>query len=296
MKTALKVLAYLVGAILILGALLAGSVLIDALVGRSRIDALTNTTIPGMILPSASDTGSSASGTTAAEATEQPTAEQAPPVAAHVARPMHETSTLRPAVIMIHEFWGLQSSIVGKADALAEEGYIVVAPDTYRGAVTGWLPRAIYLSATTPTERVNADLDSVFAWLAAQPGVDATRIMVMGFCYGGGKALRYSLHNDHLAATGVFYGSLIADPAQLAALPGPVLGIFGAEDQSPTPAQVAEFEMGLEAAQIPHQITVYPEVGHAFLTTIEAIRQGGTQGAAWQEFLDFLDSTLRTSS
>jgi carboxymethylenebutenolidase len=200
-----------------------------------------------------------------------------------------------PAVIMIHEFWGLKSSIVGKADALAAEGYLVVAPDTYRGAVTAWLPRAIYLSAGTPTPRVNVDLDTVFAWLAQEPDVDPRRIMVMGFCYGGGKALRYSLHNPNLAATGVFYGSLISDPTVLANLPGPVLGIFGAEDQSPSPDQVAAFETGLQSAGIPHQITIYPGVGHAFLTDIEAIRGGGTQGAAWQEFLAFLAETLRSS-
>lgn len=265
-KTAFRLVAWLAGGILVLMLILAASVAIDALLGRDRIQTVTNTTLPGV--------------------------EGEPPVAAYVARPAASTSEPLPAVIMIHEFWGIQSSINGKAEALAQEGYIVVAPDTYRGAVTGWLPRAIYLSASTPTERVNRDLDSVFAWLAQQPDVDATRIMVMGFCYGGGKALRYSLHNSEIAATGVFYGSLIDDPSVLQNLPGPVLGIFGEEDQSPSPDNVAAFELALQAAQIPHHITVYPGVGHAFVTDVDAIRRGGPQGAAWQEFLDFLRENL----
>jgi carboxymethylenebutenolidase len=261
----LRIIGYGLLTVAILIGLLVASVVVDYGIGYNRIQTLTNSSLPG---------------------------HAGPDVAAYVARPSNPSASPMPAVIMIHEFWGLRSSILGKADALADEGYIVVAPDTYRGAVTSWLPRAIYLSATTPTERVNDDLDTVFTWLAAQPDVDADRIMVMGFCYGGGKALRYSLHNPDIAATGVFYGSLLDDPSILQNLPGPVLGIFGAEDQSPSPEQVARFEAGLQGAGIPHEITLYPNVGHAFLTDMEAIRTDTTQSAAWQQFLDFLRQTF----
>lgn len=56
-------------------------------------------------------------------------------------------------------------------------------------------------------DRVNEDLDSVVAWAAQQPDADVTRLAVMGFCYGGGKAIRYSIYNGSVAATVVFYGS-----------------------------------------------------------------------------------------
>lgn len=287
--------------------LLVGSVVVDALIGGNRIQPLTNITITvasdGPTPTTENDTENTAERDTERAVENTPDSadgSQRVPVYAYVARPTESAPGQTgqeplPAVIMIHEFWGMQQSILGKADALAQEGYIVVAPDTYRGAVTNWLPRAIYLSASTPTLRVNEDLDTVFAWLVEQPDVDPDRIMVMGFCYGGGKALRYSLHNRQIGATGVFYGSLITDPARLRALPGPVLGIFGSEDRSPSPQQVAEFELGLQAAEIPHQITLYPGVGHAFITDIDAVRAGGTQGAAWQEFLEFLDQTFRQS-
>jgi carboxymethylenebutenolidase len=264
-----RILGFSILLIALLLVLVVASVFVDQFVGGHRIQASTNATIPA-----------------------PETAPGRPAVYAYVARPPADDDQPWPAVIMIHEFWGIQPSIAGKAEALAQEGYVVAAPDTYRGAVTNWLPRAIYLSASTPTARVNADLDTVFAWLAQQPDVDPERIMVVGFCYGGGKALRYSLHNPRIAATGVFYGSLISDPAVLRRLPGPVLGIFGAEDRAPSPEQVAAFEAGLQAADIPHQLTIYPGVGHAFVTDVASIRQGGAQGAAWQEFLDFLTQTF----
>lgn len=243
--------------------LLVGSVAVDALVGGGRVAALTNTAI------------SNAAGQ---------------PIAAYVARPPGEGPF--PAVIMLHEFWGLKEDIIGKADALAEQGYVVVAPDMYRGQTTDWLLRAIYLALTVPEAQALSDLDPVFDWLQEQPDVDPDRIVVMGFCYGGGKALQYSLRNPELAATGVFYGSLESDPAVLGQLPGPVLGIFGAEDRAPSPEQVAAFEKGLQAAGVDHEVTIYDGVGHAFVTDMQAIRQGGAQGEAWKQFVSWLERVV----
>lgn len=245
--------------IVALVALLVGSVVVDALVGRDRVAALTNTTLPN-------DAGQ--------------------PVAAYVARPAGEGPF--PAVIMLHEFWGLKPEIIDKADALAAEGYVVVAPDMYRGQTTTLLPRAIYLALTVPEEQALGDLDPVFAWLQSEPAVDPARIIVMGFCYGGGKALQYSLRNDELAGTGVFYGALESDPTILRTLPGPVLGIFGALDEAPSPEQVARFEAGLAAAGIDHEVKIYDGVGHAFVTDMAAIQRGGAPGEAWAQFVAWL--------
>lgn len=246
---------------------LALSLPVDSLINRGRVERLSNLTIA-------------------------PTDPGAPEVLAFVAQPPGEGPF--PAVIMIHEFWGLREEILGKAEALAAEGYVVVAPDTFRGRTTRWLPQAILQSATTPQAQINTDLDAVFAWLSTQPAVDPQRIAVMGFCYGGRAALRYSLHNDQLAAIGVFYGSsLITDPELLSRLPGPVLGIFGTADRMIPLAEVRAFEEALTVAGIPHAIHLYEGQGHAFVTSIEGIRAGGAQGLAWDEFLGFLDVTLR---
>ena len=247
-------------AVLALIALIAG----DGLLGQGRLDALATIRVPNM-------TG--------------------PEVRAYVAKP--QTPGPHPAVIMIHEFWGLKPEIVGKADALAEEGYIVVAPDLFRGSTTSLVPRAIFQVVSNPPTQVYADLDAVFAWLSSQPDVRADRIAIMGFCFGGGASLRYSLTNSQIAATAIFYGSVISDAGQLAALPGPVLGIFGGADVSIPLSEVQAFEAGLQQAGVPHEITVYEGQPHAFVTSMEEIRWGGVQQQAWNQFLTFLDRSLR---
>lgn len=198
-----------------------------------------------------------------------------------------------PAIIMIHEFWGLKPEIIGKAEALSKEGYVVVAPDTFRGKTTSWLPSAIWNVIGTPKENINADLDAVFSWLESQPNVDPTRIMVMGFCYGGGTSLLYSLHNPEVAATGIFYGNVGVDTSELTKLPGPVLGIFGGEDTSIPLEEVRTFEAGLGEANIPNQITIYPDKGHAFVKSVEEIERDPVQQEAWNEFLEFARVNLQ---
>ena len=178
--------------ILSLIVIVALSISCDGLIGRERIDSVTNVTIPGI--------------------------NGGPDVKAYVAKP--EGPGPFPVVIMIHEFFGLNESIVGKAEGLAEEGYFVIAPDTFRGSTTSWIPRAIYQVITNSPEHVNADLDSVFAWLESQPEVDSDRIGIAGFCYGGRASLLYSLHNEGIAATVVFYGSAETDPEVLKVSPG----------------------------------------------------------------------------
>lgn len=261
----------LLGLLILLAAfvvLLAGSVLVDTAIGGGRLDGVTNTTIPG--------------------------ANGGPDVRAYVARPEGEGPF--PTVIMIHEFFGLNESIVSKADLLAEEGYLVVAPDTFRGSTTSWIPRAIYQVITTKPESINADLDSVYAWLTSQPDGDPQRIAVAGFCYGGRASLAYSLHNNQLAGTVVFYGSPETDPQVLKKLPGPVLGIFGGADQSIPVEEVKAFDSALTEAGVPHEITIYDGQPHAFVKDAAGIEAGGAQGQAWAQMLAFLETNLRNKS
>jgi carboxymethylenebutenolidase len=250
--------------VLALVVLLALSIPVDALIGRGRVAALTNTSIP---------------------------AAGGPELRAYVARP--STPGPWPAVIMIHEFWGLREEIVGKADALAEQGYLVVAPDTFRGGSTGWIPRAIYQTVTTPVEQVNADLDLVYAWLAAQPDVVADKIAIMGFCYGGRTSLLYSIHNPAIAATGIFYGMADTTPEQLRALRGPVLGIFGGADSSIPLAEVYALEQNLTAAGVPTTFSIYEGQPHAFVGSMAEINAGGPDQEAWNELIAFLDGALK---
>lgn len=203
-----------------------------------------------------------------------------------------------PAVIMIHEFWGLNEHIQKMADDLAARGYVVLAPDTYRGQTTGQIPRAIYLRVNTPQERVMADLQGAFDFLKTQPQVDTQRIAVLGFCYGGEMALQHALRNAELAATVVFYGSPVTDPARLGALAQtkrPVLGIFAEQDQQIPPAEANAFRDALNAAGIPNSVTIYPGVGHAFVQP-EAIAAGGAAADAWRQTIEFLDANVKNKT
>ena len=259
-----RILLWAVGIVVGLIVLLALSIPFDALIGGGRVEALTNTAIPNPA---------------------------GPDLRAFVARPAGPGP--HPAVIMIHEWWGLRDDLPGKAQALADEGYVVVVPDTFRGSSTGWIPRAIYQVSTIPPEQVRADLDAVYAWVSAQAEVDPARIAIMGFCYGGRTALLYSVANPNLAATGVFYGMADVSVDSLKGLGGPVLGIFGGADQSIPLEEVRALEAKLNAAGVSNTISVYDGQPHAFVTSIEAIRQGGPQQEAWNELIAFLRANLQ---
>jgi carboxymethylenebutenolidase len=267
MKLIKKILLGLLIGALVLTALIAISIPADGMLGRQRIDSVTNVTVPGI--------------------------NGEPDVKAYVAKP--DGTGPFPTVIMIHEFFGLNESIVGKAEGLAQEGYYVIAPDTFRGSTTSWIPRAIYQVITNKSEQVNVDLDSVYAWLESQPEVDAERIGIVGFCYGGRTSLLYSLHNNSIAATAVFYGSPETDPNVLKSLPGPVLGIFGGADMTIPEAEVKAFMRGLNDAGIPNDITIYDGQPHAFVTDIQSIRAGGVQAEAWNQMLQFLEKNLKNA-
>lgn len=239
------------------------SIPIDALIGRGRVEALTNTTIPG----------------------------PAGPIRAFVAEPT--TPGPHPAVIMIHEWWGLRPDIIEKATALAADGYLVVAPDTFRGASTTWIPRAIYQVSTTPPEQVQADLDAVFSWLIARADVIVDRIAIIGFCYGGRTSLLYTLHNPAVAATGIFYGMAAVEPSALRQIRGPVLGIFGGADASIPLSEVEQLERNLRAAGVSTRFVIFPDQPHAFVGGIDSINAGGAAGDAWQVLRAFLAEALK---
>jgi carboxymethylenebutenolidase len=261
-KILLRALLVVGALILAIAAFLALSTIADYVFGGDRVAALTNITIPGD-----------------------------PPVRAWFTGPPGEGPY--PAVIMIHEAWGLRNDIVGKAESLAAEGYFVIAPDLFRGSSTSWMPRAIHQMVSNSAAQVNHDLDAVADWLAARPDVVPGRIAVTGFCFGGRASLSFSLHRGDLAATAIFYGSPIADAQALRALRGPVLGIFGGADLTISTDQVRAFERALGTAGVPNRILIYDDQPHAFVSGMEEIRAGGPAAEAWTELLRFLDQTLR---
>ena len=256
----------LVIVVLTLVVLLFGSIIVDGFFSQSRLEPLTNMKVA------------------AADGTE---------IRAYLAKPNGDGPF--PAVIMIHEFYGLRPDMLKKAEALADEGYIVIAPNVFRSGTTNWIPRAIYQIITADTAQIDGDVEAIYQWLATQPDVQADRIGIMGFCFGGGTALRYSLSNNKLAATALFYGQPITDPEKLKALSGPLLGIFGGADFSIPTEDVAALRQGLDEAGIPNEITIYEGQPHAFVGDMEQIAQGGAPQEAWEQLLAFLHTNLQQS-
>jgi len=211
------------------------------------------------------------------------------------------TSNKLPAVVMVHEWWGLNDNIKNMANELAKEGYVVLAVDLYNGQVTSTPEQAMQLVGVA-RENQNAsiaNLQSAVRYLSLLQNVDSSKIASIGWCFGGGQSLQLALNtenNNPLAATIIYYGDLIDDRPQLSKIEWPVLGIFGSEDQSIPVDQVNKFEESLNALNIPNEIYVYEGVGHGFANpTGDNFAPEETQDA-WQKTLTFLDRHLKDNA
>lgn len=199
-----------------------------------------------------------------------------------------------PAVLMIHEWWGLNVDMARLADALAAEGFVVLAPDAFRGSLAQTPQEAMAQLRSTPQEQIASDLDAALDYLRNHSAVDGERVATMGFCFGGTQSMYLGTRAEGLAAVVTLYGGgPIQSADQLGNLPQnePLLGIFGREDGSIPVSEVNGFEDALEAGGVEHTITIYDGVGHAFVksTTYD---QGGAPEEAWKELVSFFESEL----
>jgi carboxymethylenebutenolidase len=169
-----------------------------------------------------------------------------------------------PGVVVIQEWWGLNDWVKNQARALATEGYVVLAPDLYRGKVATKQEDAHQLMMGTPPDRAVRDVQGAFATLHARTDVKKDRIGVVGWCMGGGYALRFATTEPALAAVVAYYGTPPSDPAALAAIKAPVLGNYGAEDKGPSPELVRAFEAAMKKAGKSIDVKLYEGAGHAF--------------------------------
>ena len=197
-----------------------------------------------------------------------------------------------PAMVVIHEWWGLNDQIKGVADRLASHGYVALAPDLYRGKVTDKPEMANELLRALPDARATGDVGAAFAYLRALPAVGSKPIGSIGFCMGGGLSLRLALSEPRLAACVVCYGRPETDAEKLKAIAAPVLGIYGGQDKG-IPADMLElFKKGMEKAGRSLDLHVYPEAGHGFMNAgIPSHRPDDTK-ASWELIDAFLAKIL----
>lgn len=195
-----------------------------------------------------------------------------------------------PSVLMVHEWWGLNDNIETMARLLAAEGYRVLAVDLY-GEVATTQEKAKELSGKARADEAGttAKLAAAADWLRA---TGSGKLATLGWCFGGQQSLRASLARP-ADATVIYYGNLVTDSGALAKLNGPVLGIFGDQDQSVPVAEVEKFRQALGQAGKPADIHVYPGVGHAFANPSGARFAPGETLDAWAKTLAFLEKSLR---
>jgi len=168
-------------------------------------------------------------------------------------------------IIVIQEWWGLNDWVKEQADRFASQGYVALAPDLYRGKVANDPGLAHELMRGMPDDRALNDLKGAFAELATRRDVDPNRIAVIGWCMGGGWALKLTAAQPRVKALVINYGQLITDPSVVANLRPAILGNFGAEDRGIPPADVKTFETALKQTGHDVDIKIYEGAGHAFM-------------------------------
>ncbi len=210
----------------------------------------------------------------------------------YLARP--DESGSHPSVVLVHEWWGLNSNIRHMADVLAGHGYSVFAVDLYDGEVAQNSSEAGRLSGRV---RQNPD-KAVQDMSGAVEGLRNSsysngQVASLGWCFGGGQSLQLSLSDADLDATAIYYGTLATDADTLRSVDGPVHGVFGSEDRVVSLESVRDFNSTLDQLDVEKDIHVYEGAGHAFANPSgDSFRPNATRDA-WNETLEFLDAELK---
>jgi carboxymethylenebutenolidase len=203
-----------------------------------------------------------------------------------------------PAVIMIHEFWGINDNIRSMARTLAKQaGYAVLAVDLFKGQSTRDPNQAMQLvkSVRDNSHEAISNLQAAVKYVSSLPFVNSSKIASIGWCFGGGQSLQLALHSEQhpLAASILYYGTpLVTDKQELSKIKWPVLGIFGDHDHANPLPLINTFKAALDNDGITNEILIYKGLGHAFANP------SGTNYApvqtvdAWQKTLIFLNKYL----
>jgi carboxymethylenebutenolidase len=199
-----------------------------------------------------------------------------------------------PAIIVIHEWWGLNDWVKDQAAKLADEGYVALAIDLYRGKVATTPDMAHEIMRGVPEDRAKRDLHAAFEFLQSQPNVRKNRIGSIGWCMGGGYSLDVALQEPTLAADVINYGHLATDVEALKKINAPMLGLFGAQDHGIPPEDVKKFGATIDQLGKKIDIKIYDDAGHAFENPNNKDGYRAADAAdAWNRTVAFLAENLK---
>jgi len=169
-----------------------------------------------------------------------------------------------PALVVIHEWWGLNDWVKQQADLYAQLGYVALAIDLYRGQVATTPDEAHEIMRGVPEDRAQRDLLAATAYLRSLETVNPKHVGAIGWCMGGGYALDLAVADPKLRVAVINYGHLATDDATLKKIHADILGIFGGQDRGIPPASVKKFEAQMKALHKKVEIHIFPDAGHAF--------------------------------
>lgn len=209
-------------------------------------------------------------------------------VSGYLAAPTKGASS---AVIVIHEWWGLNRHIEDIAERLARAGYLAAAVDLYGGVTTKDPGEASKLMSGLDQAKALDDLETVVKHVRAMPGI--SHVGVTGFCMGGTFSLLLPCRTA-LDAAAPFYGDVPVDTSFLADLSCPVLFIGGEKDEWITVEKMNRLDAALKEHRKEGEVRIYIDAPHAFFNdTRTEVYRAGDAANAWTRVLEFFERNLR---
>ena len=186
-----------------------------------------------------------------------------------------EVKDKAPTIVMIHEIFGLTDWAREMADELAAEGYIVIAPDLLYGSVTNGGTEELIKSGgnvgkaiqALPPAQITADLAACEDYGAKLEACNG-KVVVGGFCWGGGQSFRFATNSKELKAAFVFYGTP-PGADDMAKINCPVYGFYAGNDARVS-ATIPKAAEGMKAAGKTYEPVTYDGAGHGFMRAGEA--------------------------
>ena len=199
-----------------------------------------------------------------------------------------------PALVVIHEWWGLNDWVKEQASKLADQGYVTLAVDLYRGKVATTPDEAHEIMRGLPQDRSDRDLLAAANYLRSLKNVEPARVGSIGWCMGGGYSLDLALEDPRLAATVINYGHLATSPDSLKKIHASILGIFGGQDRGIPVSDVRAFEQQMKQLGKPIEVVVFPDAGHGFENpNNKPAYRADDADEAWKKTVAFLHRTLQ---
>lgn len=198
-----------------------------------------------------------------------------------------------PAVIVIHEIWGVVDHIRDVSRRLASEGYVALAVDLFGGRTVSKLEEGRRLREELSEEKIMGDLEAGFDYLQSLKYVHPKRIGSVGFCMGGGLSLLLACHNKDLAAAVVFYGRNPSPIDLVKNIKCPILGNYAGADMAISESDINLLKETLTKYGKVFDIKVYSGAPHAFFNdTRESYRPEAAEDA-WKRTLGSFDRYLK---